>query len=62
MADEAGSLVLCGISHEALRDQANRAHFEGTNDWRFEVYFSNYSNRWRAMHSTQMPATKQAVS
>ena len=38
IADEAGRPVLCGISHEALRDQANRAHFEGTNDGRFEVY------------------------
>ena len=28
MADEAGSLVFCRISHEALRDQAKRTHFD----------------------------------
>ena len=38
MADEAGSLVFCRISHEALRDQANRTHFEGTDDKVFEAY------------------------
>ena len=38
MADEAGSLVFCRISREALRDQANRTHIEGTDDKVFEVY------------------------
>ena len=38
MADEEGSLVFCRISHEALRDQAKRTHFEGTDDKVFEVY------------------------
>jgi Protein of unknown function (DUF1488) len=38
MADEAGSLVFCRISHEALRDQAKRAHYEGTDDKVFEAY------------------------
>jgi hypothetical protein len=38
MADEAGSLVLCIISREALRDQAARVHFEGTDDKVFETY------------------------
>ena len=38
MADEVGSLVSCRVSHEALRDQAARAHFEGTDDQVFEAY------------------------
>ncbi len=38
MADEAGSLVFCRISQEALRDQAKRTHFEATDDKVFEVY------------------------
>jgi Protein of unknown function (DUF1488) len=38
MADEAGSLVFCRISHDALRDHAKRAHFEGTDDTVFEAY------------------------
>jgi hypothetical protein len=38
MADEGGSLVFCRVSHEALRDQANRAHFEGADDKVFEAY------------------------
>jgi Protein of unknown function (DUF1488) len=38
MADEAGSLVFCRISHDALRDHARRAHFEGTDDRVFEAY------------------------
>ena len=38
MADEAGNLVFCRISHDALRDYAKRAHFEGTDDKVFEAY------------------------
>ena len=39
MADEAGSLVFCRISHEkALRDQAKRTHFEGTDLKVFQAY------------------------
>jgi Protein of unknown function (DUF1488) len=38
MADEAGSLVFCRVSHEALQDQAARVHFEGTDDKVFEAY------------------------
>jgi hypothetical protein len=38
MADEIGSLVSCRINREALRGQANRAHFEGTDDKVFEIY------------------------
>jgi hypothetical protein len=38
MADEEGSLVFCRVSHEALRAQANRTHFEGTDDKVFEAY------------------------
>jgi hypothetical protein len=37
-ADEAGSLVFCRISHEALRDQAKRTHLEGADDKVFEAY------------------------
>ena len=38
MRDEGGSLVFCRVSHEALRDQAKRTHFEGTDDKVFEAY------------------------
>jgi hypothetical protein len=38
MADEVRSLVFCRVSHEALRDQAARVHFEGTDDQVFEAY------------------------
>jgi hypothetical protein len=38
MADEAGSLVFCRISHEALRHHAKRTRFEGTDVKVFEVY------------------------
>jgi hypothetical protein len=30
--------VLCGVSHEALRDLANRVHFDGTDEKVFEAY------------------------
>ena len=38
MADETRSLVFCRINREALRGQAKRAHFDGTDDKVFEVY------------------------
>jgi uncharacterized protein DUF1488 len=38
MADQAGNLVFCRISHDALRDQANRSHFKGTDGKVFEAY------------------------
>ena len=30
MADDDGSIVTCRVSHEALRDHADRVHFSGT--------------------------------
>ena len=30
--------VLCRVSHETLRDLADRAHFDGTDDKVFEAY------------------------
>ena len=30
--------VLCRVSHEALRDLADRVHFDGTDDKVFEAY------------------------
>jgi hypothetical protein len=38
MADEVGSLVFCRVSHEALRYQANRNHFEGHDGLVFDAY------------------------
>ena len=38
MAGEVGNLVSCRVSHEALRDQAARVHFEGTDDQVFGAY------------------------
>ena len=38
MADEIGNTVACRVSHEALRDQADRLHFVATDDAIFEEY------------------------
>ena len=38
MVDEDGSTVACRVSHEALRDHANRVHFSGTDGAVFEEY------------------------
>ena len=38
MADEDGSTVTCRVSHEALRDHADRVHFSGTDGAVFEAY------------------------
>lgn len=38
MADEVGNTVACRVSHEALRDQADRVHFSGTDGAVFEAY------------------------
>ena len=38
MADEAGILVFCRVSHKALRYYANRNHFEGNDGLVFEAY------------------------
>jgi hypothetical protein len=38
MADEDGSTVACRVSHEALRDHADRVHFSGTDGTVFEAY------------------------
>ena len=38
MEDEAGSTVACSVSHEALRDHADRMRFSGTDGAVFEAY------------------------
>ena len=38
MVDEDGSTVACRVSHEALREHANRVHFSGTDAAIFEEY------------------------
>jgi hypothetical protein len=38
MADEVGNTVACRVSHEALRDHADRMHFSGTDGAVFEAY------------------------
>ena len=38
MVDEDGSTVACRVSHEALRDHADRAHFSDTDGAVFEAY------------------------
>jgi Protein of unknown function (DUF1488) len=38
MEDEAGSTVACSVSHETLRDHANRMHFSGTGGAVFDAY------------------------
>ena len=38
MEDEAGSTVACRVSHEALRDHADRMHFSGTDSAVFDAY------------------------
>jgi hypothetical protein len=38
MEDETGNTVACRVSHEALRDHAERMHFSGTDGAVFEAY------------------------
>ena len=38
MTDDAGDTVACRVSHEALRDHADRVHFDGADDKVFETY------------------------
>jgi Protein of unknown function (DUF1488) len=38
MEDETGNTVACRVSHEALRDHAERMHFSGTDSAVFEAY------------------------
>ena len=38
MVDDEGSTLICRVSHEALRDQADRLHFVATDDAIFEEY------------------------
>jgi Protein of unknown function (DUF1488) len=38
MEDETGNTVACRVSHEALRDHAERMHFSGTDGAIFEAY------------------------
>ena len=38
MEDESGSTVACRVSHEALRDHADRMHFSGTDGAVFDAY------------------------
>ena len=38
MTDDAGDTVACRVSHRALRDHADRVHFDGTDDKVFEAY------------------------
>jgi hypothetical protein len=62
MADEVGSLVFCRVSHEALRDQAARVHFEGTDDRSLRPIESSL-NRWQATPSTPVSTSmRQAAS
>ena len=38
MADEVGNTVACRVTHEALRDHAERAHLSGSDSTVFETY------------------------
>jgi len=38
MADEVGNTVECRVTHEALRDHAERMHLSGTDSAVFEAY------------------------
>ena len=38
MADEVGNTVTCSVTHEALRDQAERVHLSGSDSAVFEAY------------------------
>jgi Protein of unknown function (DUF1488) len=38
MADETGDTVACRVTHEALRDHAERMHFSGSDRAVFEAY------------------------
>lgn len=38
MADEVGNTVACKVTHEALRDHAERVHLSGSDSAVFETY------------------------
>jgi hypothetical protein len=38
MTDDAGDAVACRVSHEALRDHADRLHFEGPDGKVFDAF------------------------
>jgi hypothetical protein len=38
MSDEVGNAVTCRVSHEALRDHAERVHLSGSDSAVFEAY------------------------
>jgi hypothetical protein len=38
MADEVGNAVTCRVTHEALRDHAERVHLSGSDSAIFETY------------------------
>ena len=38
MADEVGNTVACRVTHEALRDHAERVHLSGSDSKVFEAY------------------------
>jgi len=38
MADEVGNTVTCRVTHEALRDHAERVHLSGSDSAIFETY------------------------
>jgi hypothetical protein len=59
--------VLCRVSHEALRDLAERVHFEGTDEKVFEAYRASFSSlprrspEWAAAHERHPPRYLKAT-
>ena len=51
MADEDGSTVACRVSHEALRDHADRMHLSGADSVVLRP-IANWLNRWRVTLTT----------
>jgi uncharacterized protein DUF1488 len=55
MEDEAGSTVACRVSHEALRDHAERMHFSGTDGAVFEAYRELIEEVASEAHAAERP-------
>jgi len=55
MEDQDGSTVACRVSHEALRDHADRLHFSGTDGAVFEAYRELIEELASAAYDTEAP-------
>jgi hypothetical protein len=58
MEDEAGSTVACRVSHEALRDHADRMHLSGNDGAIFQAYRELIEELASEAHEAEGPFDK----